>query len=171
MAVQCSVCSVLHTTKQPCFWRSPDQACSVYVCFSGRERLRRFCSIPSIPAVAVVHSFSDSSQPGSPGSPFPLGRNIKEGSQTACGRDAFRARACDMGQAGTLPHSLDIASYLGDKCNFQRYLGSPAVSMTRVNFRPGSTAKSREIDGPSPGQAVWIIETAGEPIFGTFLQR
>lgn len=89
---------------------------------SVRHGTCRFCSIPSIPAVAVVHSFSDSSQPGSPGSPFPLGRNIKEGSQTACGRDAFRARACDMGQAETLPHSLAISSYRGEKCNFQRYL-------------------------------------------------
>ena len=33
-----------------------------------------------------------------------------------------------------------------------------------------NTAKSREIDGPSPGQAVWIIEIAGEPLRGTFRQ-
>src|SRR4051794_18452621 len=41
--------------------------------------------------------------------------------------------------------------------------GSPALLMMTVDFRPGPTAKSREIEGPSPSRAVWIIKSAGEP--------
>jgi hypothetical protein len=43
--------------------------------------------------------------------------------------------------------------------------------MMTVDFRPGPTVKPREIYGPSPRWAVWIIKSAGEPVLRAHFQH
>jgi hypothetical protein len=49
--------------------------------------------------------------------------------------------------------------------------GSPALSMKTGLLRSGTTKKPLENEDCGTGRRPWIIESAGEPLFGVVLHR